>query len=543
MRKSHVALLITGPLVAIVAYFYGLDSIHIPKIGDEPPYLQIARVTAESGRMLPLVWEEGINNTKPPMLFWQGILTTCRGTYWNPWTLRGPIVLYSLTVALLIGWFTRRLTGDALAGMVAGLVYLGFLSTIQHGRPFLTNAPETLFLFLPLVVMFEADSATARRTFLCGFCFGMAALYKSFFLIFVGAFSLGLVLFYRADFRPVSFLKRYGLFLSGTVLLGLGIFSLWLVFDPYPEKVLSQFLLKENVGKFNLSNFWEGLYSGPYALWRLWLGNFANAGLYALLLLGLVVDAVKRRKTLSYREKQLWIYVLGFLIVYSVPTQRQENYILPTCAALSVLLALRWHALPAVWFRLTLLVAALLFSSTFWIQWEVERAFGASLFSWENDTVPLLFLALTLFSLVRIETGRYLLPVIALGVLLTGSLFLDPFSRKYSEEARRELQGKTVYFPSRKPLIKHEIYRFILPGANVVGYTKQKPLEEIDHTYCAKIIDLGEEIPEGYRLIDEVYNLKTRHTNQQIKDMIFHRRLELMLDRLALLEKRETGAP
>ncbi len=539
MRKSHVALFIVGPLVAIVAYLYGLDSIHIPKIGDEPPYLQIARVTAESGRMLPLVWDEGINNTKPPMLFWQGILTTGWGKYWNAWTLRGPIVLYSFIIALLIGMFAKRLSGDAVTGLMAGLIYLGFLSTIQHGRPFLTNAPETLFLFLPLIIMFRADSTTARNTLLCGLCFGMAALYKSFFLIFVGAFALGLVLLYRAEFRPFLFLKRYGIFCTGSVLLGLGLFSLWLVFDPFPEKILSQFLMKENVGKFNLSNFWSGLVVGPYALWRLWLGSFANAGLYALVLLALVIDTVRRRKELAPHEKQLWLYVLGFLIIYSIPTQRQENYILPTCAALSILLALRWQALPAVWFRLTLSVAAFLFASTFLIQWEVEKAFGESLFSWKNYLVPLVLFALTLFSLARIETGRKLLPMIALGVLLTGSLFLDPFSRKYNEQARTALHGKTVYFPSRTPLIKHDIYRFILPGANVVGYTKQDPLEEIDHTYCARIIDLGEEIPEGYRLIDEVYNLKTRHTNQQIKDMIFHRRLELMLDRLALLEKQE----
>jgi 4-amino-4-deoxy-L-arabinose transferase-like glycosyltransferase len=176
MRKFNVALFIIGPLVALTAYLYGLDSIHIPKIGDEPPYLQIARVTAESGRMLPLVWEKGINNTKPPMLFWQGILTSGWGKHWNLWTLRGPIVLYSFAIALLIGLFTRSLSGDARAGLVAGLIYLGFLSTIQHGRPFLTNAPETLFLFLPLVIMFRADSTTVRNTLLCGFCFGMAAL-------------------------------------------------------------------------------------------------------------------------------------------------------------------------------------------------------------------------------------------------------------------------------------------------------------------------------------------------------------------------------
>jgi hypothetical protein len=473
------------------------------------------------------------------MLFWQGILTSWWGKYWNPWTLRGPIVSYSMLIALLVGLFTRRLSSDSLAGLMAGLIYLGFLSTIQHGRPFLTNAPETLFLFLPLVIMFDAESTRTKDTLLCGLCWGMAALYKSFFLIFVGAFSLGLVLLYRAEWKPIAFLKRYTAFFAGATLLSLGIFSLWLVLDPHPGQILSQFFLKENVGKFNLSNFWTGLYSGPYALWRLWLGSFANAGLYALVLLALVIDTVKRRRQLTGHEKQLWLYVLGFLLIYSIPTQRQENYILPTCAALSVLLALRWQALPAVWFRISLAVAAFLFTASFWIQWEVERAFVARLFSWKNYLVPLLFFGLAVFSIARIEMGRFLLPLIALGALLTGSLFLDPFSRPFSVEARRELKGKTVYFPSRTPLIKHDIYRFILPEANIVGYTKQRPLEEIDHTYCARIIDLGEKIPKHYRLIDEVYNLKTRHTNQQIKELIFHRRLELLLDRLALLEKKE----
>jgi 4-amino-4-deoxy-L-arabinose transferase-like glycosyltransferase len=539
MRKSPIAFFIVGPLLALTAYFYGLDSIHIPKIGDEPPYLQIARVTAESGRMLPLVWDGGINNTKPPMLFWQGILTTGWGKYWNPWTLRGPIVLVSLVIALIIGLFTRKLSEDPLAGLVAGLIYLGFLSTIQHGRPFLTNAPETLFLFLPLVIMFDEESSTWKNTLLCGFCLGMAALYKSFFLIFVGAFALGFVLLYRAAFRPIAFLKRYGPFFLGAVLLGLGLFSLWLVLDPYPDKILSQFFMKENVGKFNPSNFWTGLYSGSSALWRLWLGPFTNAGAYALVLLALVIDAVKRRTELTRPEIQLWLYVLGFLIVYSIPTQRQENYILPTCAALSVLLALRWNALPPVWLRASLVVVALFFAAFFWIQWEVERAFGARLFSWKNYLVPFLFFAVSIFSLVRIQTGRLLFPLVVLGALLTGSLFLDPFSRPFRAEARRELEGKPVYFPSRIPLIKHDIYRFILPGANVLGYSRQHPLEEIDHRYCAKIIDLGEEVPENYRLIDEVYNLKTRHTNEQIRDIIFKRRLELLLDRLALLEKKE----
>ena len=141
--------------------------------------------------------------------------------------------------------------------------------------------------------------------------------------------------------------------------------------------------------------------------------NGTYHGLYAVVLLGLVIDTLRRRKQLTPQEIQLWLYVLGFLIIYSIPTQRQENYILPTCAALSVLLALRWQALPALWFRITLVVMACLFAATFWIQGAVEHAFGAQLFTWKNTLVPLLFFALSVFSLARIQTGRLLLPLIA----------------------------------------------------------------------------------------------------------------------------------
>src|SRR6516225_9379948 len=39
--------------LAIFGYFYGLDSDHIPRNGDELPYAQITRLTAATGHWLP----------------------------------------------------------------------------------------------------------------------------------------------------------------------------------------------------------------------------------------------------------------------------------------------------------------------------------------------------------------------------------------------------------------------------------------------------------------------------------------------------------
>src|SRR5512137_621422 len=164
--------------VAVGAYVYGLDSINAPTIGDEPLYLQIARVTAASGRWLPLVSEAGVNNTKPPLLFWQGIASTGRGAAWDLWHIRLPVVATSLVTALLVAWMAARIAGRG-AGIRAGLVFLGFLSTMQHGRPFLTNAGETLFLFLPLVLVHRRERTGPLLAFVVEANLGAAALFKA----------------------------------------------------------------------------------------------------------------------------------------------------------------------------------------------------------------------------------------------------------------------------------------------------------------------------------------------------------------------------
>jgi len=91
-------------LLAVFTYFYGLDSQHIPKNGDEYPYEHIVRLTAASGELLPLQSQmENMRNTKPPLPFWQGIASTGWSKDWTLWQLRYPSVIYTmLTAAMLL---------------------------------------------------------------------------------------------------------------------------------------------------------------------------------------------------------------------------------------------------------------------------------------------------------------------------------------------------------------------------------------------------------------------------------------------------------
>lgn len=536
MQKANLVFVGLGLLLALLAYFYGLDSIHIPTIGDEAPYIQITRVTGSSGTWLPLKSDQGIKNTKPPLLFWQGMISTGFAQRWSLWNLRIPVVLTSLMVALLVGFLVYRISGDGYKSWLSGLIYLGFMSTFQHGRPFLMHAAETLFLFLPLILVFRAKKLTLRLSLCLGLFLGLAALYKSFFLIFAGAFALGIGFWAESRWDRDRPFHKSVLFLAVAVLVALVIFSLWLWLDPQPELILKDFFLEENLGKFSISGFFQGLFSGPYTLFRIWFGNFANAGLYVFLLLALLIDLFKRRKSIPKDEKRLWLYILGFLLIYSLPTQRQENYILPTCAALSVLLALRWHKLPGWALRLSNGFVAVLCGMGIWFLFGVEKTSQAKLFSFTQILIIVLVGLFALCGLFSVRMGKFQFPLLVLGMLLALNLFLAPFSQPFSAAAHQELSGKTIYFPSHF-FAKHEIYRFILPGVNIRGYSGSFRHLGDTPRYLALSRRIDADIPPGFRIIDQIYNLSSRHTNKEIRDILFKGRFELLVNRLILVEK------
>ena len=104
--------------LGVFTYFYGLESFHVPKNGDEYPYVHITRLTAASGHLLPLQSDFTENrNTKPPLLFWQGIFATDWGKNWSVWHLRCPSVIYTLLTALMVFLLARKLSGRLETGV------------------------------------------------------------------------------------------------------------------------------------------------------------------------------------------------------------------------------------------------------------------------------------------------------------------------------------------------------------------------------------------------------------------------------------------
>lgn len=539
-----------GLVLAAAAYLYGLDSLEAPGIGDEMYYAQIARVTAAQGRLLPLVSETGITDNKPPLLFWQGILATGWGRHWDLWRLRLPIVLYSFLIALVVGLVAARLGDSRGTGVVAALVYLGSWSTFQQGRPFLVNAPETLFEFLPLVLLLQEGELTWSVTLLSSVALGAAALYKSFFLVLPPVAAFALILWSRRhDLRDFARKDVPKLLVMGS--LGLGFFGLWFVFDPYPGVIVRTFLVGENLAKLQLPNYVRGLFTGNYPLWHIWLGDLWNAGFYVFPLLGLAWSAVRRLRSrategrLSPVESDLWRYILAFLVVYSLPSQRQENYLLPTMPALSVLLALEWGRIPAWLHRLS----ALLVAATLALALVLMRGLGRADPEIHYGGVTLAVVALLcLLAIVALSSGtraRELLPAGVAGVWFSVGLLLGPFDRPLHSADRGPglagLAGRRVYFPALFNAWE-ERYRFLAPRCVIASYDGRNRSEAerllVAGNPTAIWVAPAAPADTGFVLYADRLELRHRLKNEEIAALLFHGRYDLWLERLVVLEKR-----
>jgi len=113
---------------AAFVYLHNTGSEHAATNPDEYLYLQIARLTADTGQWLPLqATETKHRNTKPPGLFWQGMAATGFGEHQELWRLRLPNALFSLAAAAMAFFLARRMTGTFSSGVVAALAYLAFL--------------------------------------------------------------------------------------------------------------------------------------------------------------------------------------------------------------------------------------------------------------------------------------------------------------------------------------------------------------------------------------------------------------------------------
>jgi hypothetical protein len=262
-------------------------------------YAHIARLTAETGKWLPLVSSyDFMRNTKPPVLFWQAMVAGGWGEHWTLLNLRLPSIAYTWAIALmtaLLAWkiirgetapLDRRRHALAM-GAIAAIVYLSFFSTYRYGRPYLTSAPETFWLFgvLFAIAWSPATLLASRWKFplLAGLAIGIGCLYKSFVMVVPVGFALALC--YQvlgARKAPWDILRR-GIVIDGVkvaaiCLLALAIFGLWFAIDPQPGEVWREFVVGENAGKMNSSKGYFAIaFSGSSGILTILTGYFSNA--------------------------------------------------------------------------------------------------------------------------------------------------------------------------------------------------------------------------------------------------------------------------
>jgi 4-amino-4-deoxy-L-arabinose transferase-like glycosyltransferase len=519
--------------ISLFTYFYGLDSQHIPKNGDEYPYEHITRMTAASGHWLPLQSElKEMRNTKPPLLFWQGTASTNGGRDWTLWRLRWPSVLYTLLtagVALLLGW---KLTGRIETGLVASLTFLAFFSTYRYGRPFLTDAPSVFWLFLPLFALLYWRSAVAESRvgapILLGLTTGIGLLYKSFALLLPVGLCLAWWCLHQRRYDVREFLSRDAGRLAILGITALATFSLWFVFDPDPRAILNEFVLEENAGKLAAAQggYLRNFFWGGSSVWRLLASYPLNAGLLMFPVIALAAVSFRRRGELSDAEKLLWMWVITLLVVFSLPNQRDERYLLPAMPALAVLCALNWERINRYAFTASLITTGVVVLMLAYLSLELEQGVpGGELYSAGYWALLLATLTVVAVSLVPTLTRAGVTVAILLAMVCFAA-FLRPFDGPrgtYNADLQQRMTGRTVWVPINF-IAREEGHRFLLPGADVRGYPLDPALtpNELAEHYPLFAIRLPIDAPPVTTgtVLGERLDIATRHSGEQIMEML-----------------------
>ena len=527
-------------VLAIFAYLYGLDSRFAPKNGDEYPYMHIVRMTADSGSWLPLQSEmDGIKNTKPPLIFWQGIASTHWASQWSLENLRWPSVLYTALTALLLFVSVRRFSGKTQAGFLAALVWLSFFATYRYGRPFLTDPPEVFWLSLPFfALLYWGKSAFESKLLFplfAGMCLGLALFAKSFAYIVPAAFALGLYYWHWRKWSiPQTLIHDlYKLILLGSI--ALGIFSLWFVLDPNPEAIWREFVLGENAGKFSArsSNYLLDLVRGGDSIWMLIITSLANAGLFFFVLISVLIQCWRERRFLSTEESLLLLLVAAFFIVFSLPSQRSGRYLLPVMPAFAALTALHWERLPLWGFRIALVLQATVLALLLWvgINLQLSTLMGER-GTWNYNPMHWVLMWLSLLLVITGLIHRQQCKAFALmacflvyGALTSSLAPLEGVLGRYSAQTIERVQSKDVWIPCDYRA-KDEEYRLLLPGALLHGYLAKDAgnSEGLTKSYPIVAVHSPMGTPpvlcESCQILGQRMEMRARHSDDEIKAML-----------------------
>ena len=480
--------------LAATLYLFGLGNFYAPTNGDEMVYIHIARMTAESGHWLPLQSElVGTRNTKPPLLIWQAMVAGGWGQHWSLFALRLPSIAYTFATTALLAFFAHRMApapGKLRVACIAAALYLLYFSTFRYGRVYLTSAPETFWLALPmwwllwLHLRAPAVQSAARQLgwlayTLIGAAMGLGAAYKSFALVAPTAAALWCAVLLSEPWSWRSTL-RTTVGVTWSTLLGLGIFALWFVLDPNPAEVWQEFVVAENAGKMSSSlGYWQAALVGAYPMWTQLLAYPANGGLLALPVLGFCLHALGRGwrpRHYAQLSPALWVllaWLVVWLVVFTIPNQRSERYVIPAMPALAIAMALLWDRLNRFWFAATLLITVPALVMLGRIGWVMGSLGMASPFEVAMTLIATgAGLAGATAGFIRFSWARNATLLVCLAVYGCFSLMVQPLSGDdagYSATVQSQTKGQRLAVPNGFTG-QYERFHFVLPGARITPY-------------------------------------------------------------------------
>lgn len=516
---------------AIGAYLYGIDSRFAPKNGDEYPYTHIVRMTNASEHWLPLQSEmAGIKNTKPPLLFWQAMLSTHHGQSWSLIDLRWPSLLYTAFTALLLALATSKVTKNLSLGMLAGLIWLAFFNTYRYGRPYLAEPPEIFWLSLPFFVLLlwgkQAFESKWIFPLMSGISLGAALLYKSIAYVVPACLVLILWFWQWRSAHLIELIRKdlFKVFMVGVI--AVAIFCLWFLLDPDPRAVWNEFILGENAGKFAARNshYLKDLLWGGDSIGMLLLTSVANAGFLSLLVVNLFYLTIRYYKQISFEQKLLWIWIAVFFLIFCLPSQRSGRYLLPIMPAIAMLLAIHWQQLHRFVFWIALVLQAIVLIAVAWLSWNIDL-WTYPVWHWILLSASIGVVGLGLFRISLTKTATLLACFMGYLVLTSSIMPLEGSSGRFSKETIQKLQGKTVWFPCDFRA-KDEEYRLLIPGANIKGYPvgEARELKKLAERYSLFAVQAPLqsklELCADCAIIGERLEMRARHNGKEIKAML-----------------------
>ena len=520
-----------GLVLACVTYFYGVDSRFAPKNGDEYPYTHIVRMTNAADAWLPLQSEMvGIKNTKPPLLFWQGMLSTNHGAGWSLFNLRWPSLVYTALTTLLIVLSAVAISKNLSAGVLAGVIWLAFFNTYRYGRPYLAEPPEIFWLSLPFFLLLIVGKRLIESKLIfpliTGSAFGFALLYKSVAYIVPACLVLTLWYWQWRDRRVMECIQRDLFKVISIGLIALGLFALWFVFDPDPMAIWNEFVIGENAGKFAARNtsYLKDFVWGGDSVGMLLVTGVANAGFLAFVVFNLFYLAIRDRKSMSTEEKLLWIWIAVFFIIFSLPSQRSGRYLLPIMPAIAILLAMHWQQLSRWTFWLGLVLQGIVLIALAWLSWNINL-WSYPIWHWFLLIGAIAIVLIGLFQARFTKTATLLACFLTVLSLSSSIMPLDGAAGRFDAKTIAALQGKTAWFPCDFRA-KDEEYRFLIPGANIKGYpaSEAKNLTQLANQYSlfavqAPVNTKFTPCPDC-EVIGERLEMRARHSSDEIKAML-----------------------